>query len=167
MKKLITVKCKLLILNLLISFSHALGTSDFVPGFMTSGTNTETADSNLPIKPLLDTKRNNNSGEVWFCSNEQKKSNIGVNNSVFCKSNASDAVARSATYNDSSNADKSKMVDVTNKITQPTANQSSLLDQSTKNELDRYKNGFNLPIQTGENVKMTVGQNQIDFKIKY
>lgn len=164
MNKLAKFTLNMLIPGFLVGHSYALGVADFVPGFMTAAP-TENADPNLPVKPLVNSKRNASAGSSWYCNRAQNDSNGG--NSVFCKGNASDTVARVITYESTDSADKSKVVDITNQAAQTTANQNALLDQSTKNELDKSKNNFSLPIQPSKNVNMNVGQNQVDFNIKY
>lgn len=146
-----------------ISDIYALGIADFVPGFM-AGDPTESSDPNLPIKPLVNTKRNSSSSQSWYCN---RTHNDGERSNIFCKDNASDTTARVITYGNNDGGDKSKMVDITNRAAQTTANQSSLLDQPTKNELDKSKNNFSLPIQPSQNVNVHVGQSQVDFNIKY
>jgi|GEM_PF-6297915 len=154
---------KLLILCFWANNLCALGVADFVPGFMTSGP-TESSDPTLPIKPLVTTKRNNNASRSWYCNRTQ---NDGKSN-VFCKGNEGGSAARVITYANSDHDDKTKVVDVTNGTTvQSTANQTALLDQSTRNEIYKYNNNFSLPIQPSKNVNMNVGQNKVDFNIKY
>ncbi|MCC2625472.1 MAG: hypothetical protein K0R14_1345 [Burkholderiales bacterium] len=155
---------KLLILCLWVSDISALGLADFVPGFIASGP-TESSDPNMPIKPLVTTKRNNSANHnSWYCNRtrEDGKSN------VFCKDNESSTAARVITYSNSEHDDKSKVVDMSSGGTvQSTANQSALLDQSTRNEMYKYNNNFSVPIQPSKNVNMNVGQNKLDVNIKY
>jgi hypothetical protein len=148
---------------LLIINTWALGLADFVPGFIEPKA-TESSDPNLPIKPLVNSKRNSSSGSggSWYCNRTQGD----VSNNVFCN-NEVDTNGRVITYGNNANADKSKVVDITSNPAQTTANQSALLDQSTKNELDKSKNNFSLPIQPSKDVNMNVGQNQLDVTIKY
>lgn len=153
---------KLLILCFWANSLCALGVADFVPGFMTSGP-TESSDSTLPIKPLVITKRNNSASRSWYCNRTQ---NDGKSN-VFCKDSESSSTARVITYANGDHDDKTKVVDMTNGAAQSTANQTALLDQSTRNEIYKYNNNFSLPIQPSKNVNMNVGQNKLDVNIKY
>lgn len=151
---------RILLICLLSTNVVALGLADFVPGFMSSEPK-ESSDPNLPVKPLVEGKRNSSAGSTWYCNRTQN----GPSN-VFCKNNASDTVSRVITYGDG-NGDKSKVVDISNQAAQTISNQTSLQDQSTKSELDKSKNNFSLPIQPSKDVNMNVGQNQVDFNIKY
>jgi hypothetical protein len=156
---------KLLILCLYGCDVGALGLADFVPGFMTSGP-TESSDPTMPIKPLVTTKRNNSANHnSWYCNRTKEDGKTNV----FCKDNESGtAAARVITYSNSEHGDKSKVVDMSGSGTvQSTANQSALLDQSTKNEMYKYNNNFSVPIQPSKNVNMNVGQNKLDVNIKY
>lgn len=164
MDRSIEIMIKLLVLSLFGCSACALGLADFVPGFITSGP-TESADPNLPIKPLVNVKRNSGASGTWYC-NRTQNGGSGGGNTVFCKDNASDTVARAITY-DNTTGDKSQMVDITNQAAQTTANQTALIDQATKNEIDKSKNNFSLPIQPSKNVNVNVGQSQVDFNIKY
>lgn len=148
----------------MVSNVYALGVSDFVPGFMTSAPS-ESADPNLPIKPLVDSKRKTSASNTWYCNRAQGEGHGG--NSVFCKNHVNDTVARVITYGTNNNGDRSQVVDITNQAAQTSANQNALLDQSTKHELDKSKNNFSLPIQPSKNVNVNVGQSQVDFNIKY
>lgn len=161
MYKLVEFSIKLVILGFLANSAGALGLADFVPGFITSGP-TESSDPNLPIKPLVTTKRNNGAHGSWYCNRTQSKSN------VFCKDTESATAAHVITYDNSDHEDKSRVVDVVPDGTvQTTANQTALLDQSTRNEIYKYNNNFSLPIQPSKNVNMNVGQNKLDVNIKY
>jgi len=162
MDKLIERTVKLLIFCFWAYHVTALGVADFVPGFMTSGP-TESSDTTLPIKPLVTTKRNNSASRSWYCNRTQ---NDGKSN-VFCKGNESDSASRVITYANSEHDDKTKVVDMTSGTVQSTANQTSLLDQTTRNEMYKYNNNFTLPIKPSKNVNMNVGQNKVDFNIKY
>ncbi len=158
---------KLLILCLWVSSIGALGLADFVPGFMTSAP-TESSDPDMPIKPLVTTKRNNANNtnhNSWYCNRTREDGKTNV----FCKDNESGtAAARVTTYSNNEPNDKSKVVDMSNGGTvQSTSNQSALLDQSTRNEMYKYNNNFSVPIQPSKNVNMNVGQNKLDVNIKY
>jgi hypothetical protein len=151
---------KFITLCFLVTNTYALKLADFSSGFIASGT-TESSDLTLPVKPLVTTKRDNSKHRSWYCNRTQSKSN------VFCKENESGTAARVITYADGDGDDKSKVVDVSSGAAQSTANQSSLLDQSTKNEIYKYNNNFTLPIKPSENIDMDVGPNRVGVNIKY
>ncbi len=153
---------KLLIICLWANSVSALGLADFAPNFITPGP-TESSDPNLPIKPLVTTKRNNANNRSWYCNRTQGN---GKSN-VFCKNTESATSARVITYANEDGDDKSKVVDITSGAAQSTANQTALLDQSTRNEMYKYNNNFSVPIQPSKNINMNVGQNKVDFNIKY
>lgn len=153
---------KLLILYVWCAFANALELTDFVPGFMIADP-VESSDSSLPVKPFVSTKRGNKANGSWYCNRIHND-----NNNVFCKNDSeSDAAIRVVTHYNSTSTDKTKVVDITDQSGETNVNQAALLDRATKNELDKTRNNFGVPIQPSEKINMHVGKNQVDFNIKY
>jgi hypothetical protein len=155
-----------LVLSSMFSVSLALSMSDFVPGFLTGKSNKESAviDTQLPVRPLVEVKRNASGSDTWYCNRMQNT----VSN-IFCEKNRSSQVVKQITYDGSKIADQSRMVDnsTTANYAQPSANQSALQTQETKNLIQKYQDNFTVPVPTGKDVKMNINQQQIEFNIKY
>lgn len=153
----------------------ALGLADFVPGFLVPANVSESsgADDTLPVKPLVDAKRNSSETDSWYCAHNKQQS-VG---NVFCNKNNSSAVAgRVLTYESSPQGDTNQVVDSSVvrageglKPVGPstTSNQFTLQDQQLKNAFDKTQNNFSVPIQPSNDVKMNINQQQIQFNIQY
>ena len=153
----------------------ALGLADFVPGFLVPANVNESsgADESLPVKPLVDAKRNSSETDSWYCAHNKQQS-VG---NVFCNKNSSSGVAgRVLTYESSPQGDTNQMVDnsvvkaggVPKSIGPNTSsNQFTLQDQQLKNAFDKTQNNFSVPIQPSNDVKMNINQQQIQFNIQY
>lgn len=158
---------KFILIIFIFAFANcfALQMSDYVPNFLLPSDGT-TESVQIPVRALVDTKRNSSSSKSWYCVRNQD--NVG---NVFCnKTNTSDVV-KSLTYESSTVGDKTKVIDNTvtgNKIGQNTSsNQATLQDQEVKNSLQKSQGGFMVPIAPSKDVNMNVNQQQIQFNINY
>ena len=153
-----------------INNCYALGLADFVPGFLVPSNVNEAglADDTLPVKPLVDVKRNSSQTNSWYCARSQAG---GARSNVFCNKDSSSAVAQALTYESNPTADRNKVVD--NSVTgsklnlNTSSNQSTLQDQQLKNAINKNQNNFLVPIQPSNDVKMKINAQQVQFNIQY
>lgn len=148
----------------------ALSLTDFVPGFLLPEDHAESDAANLPIKPLVDPKRNASSGEkTWYCTRMQN----GVSN-VFCNKNTD--VTKVITYGNNVKQDKPNVIDnaaaSNNDINQNmAARTTSFQDQKVTNLLqkqqDQIQNNASIPLQPAKDVKMNINAQQVQFNIQY
>jgi hypothetical protein len=147
---------------LCINKGIALKTSDIVPGFLMPEYK-ESSDSTIPVKPLIETNRNDNNADAsWYCNRTKEGQN-----SVFCNKDTDNANNReSISYNNDKNSDKTSVVDIST-TAKTSSDQSALQDQHTKEALQRQQNNLSVPIKPTKNVDVNVGQQQVQIKIKY
>lgn len=149
-----------------INNSYTLGLADFVPGFLVPSDISESsgADETLPVKPLVEAKRNSSQTNSWYCTRSQS-------NNVFCNKNTNLAVAHVLTYESNPNADNNKVVDNSVSGTKlnlgTNSNQNTLQDQQLKDALEKNQNNFSVPIQPSNDVKMKINAQQVQFNIQY
>ncbi len=158
------MKILYVLLVCIIQSTFALGVADFVPSFIMPSQE----DPNLPVKPLVEVKRNASSGDTWYCNQMQNK---GTN--VFCEKKVDKAIAKVMTYKGSIVADNSKMVEnsATGDYAKSTVNQNSLQDQQTRDAISKSNNNFLVPIKPSNDVNFNVNpvnpNQQVEINIKY
>ncbi len=160
----------------------ALSLDDFVPDFLTSSPKTESSvNSEIAFSiPESSKKRNASSNSAWYCDR--------VHN-VFCsKQDASKVIAlavESSISNSAANINpdanpngkyfnrNSNNYDqnAINNFNLTNSNQSALQTYSPKlnnqSAEDQIRNNVAVPIQADKNTNISVGQQQIEFNIKY
>ena len=146
------------------NFVGGIGLEEFVPEFLRPSSESY-ASNTIPVKPLVEVKRNSSEDKSWYCN----RNKINVNN-VFCKNNNAFTVDSSGNTESKVLGDRTAVVDNSiqgSKIGQNTiANPTTLQDQEVKNTLQK-QNGFLVPIAPSSDVKMNVNQQQIQFNNKY
>lgn len=152
-----------ILVTLYSSIGYALGLADFVPGFLS--THSSESSDNLPVKPLVDTKRNASANKTWYCNRVQQ--NAAAN--VFCNKNNGSATVKFVDVNSGEDGDKTAIIDnsASGNYAQSSSNQGALQDQSTRNALAQRNGQFAVPIQPSKNVNLNVNQQQIQVQIKY
>lgn len=157
----------------------ALELDDFVPSFLSAAHKTEsaTADPALAFSlPEASKKRNSSSSGSWYCDR--------VSGIVCTKQNASRVIAQTVSGDNSIiananqgandqyfNRNKSNFnQNATNNFNITNSNQSALqiyAPQLNYSAEQQIKNNMAVPIQADKNTSVSVGQQQIEFNIKY
>lgn len=146
--------------------------SDFVPDNLVGNNNADSgADTTVPVKPLVNNTRNTtqNNDNSWYC---HSSSDASISNNVFCNK-GTNTTDKSVVFESSgTNKVEDKMVDNSvgangNNISQPSANQQTLQDQQVRNAINKTQNGFSVPLQPSDDVKLNINQQQIQFNIQY
>ncbi len=163
-----------LIFILPVSFS--LNLSELVPTYLFNGNNgpNSGADPNMPVKPLINPHRNTTKykDNTWYCNGEESSENINVANNIFCQKNTTidnrNVILESSNVNDI----RGKVVDnsVGNAgqvMVKSYSNQQTMQDQQVRNTINRAQNSFSVPLQPNDDVKLNIGQQQIQLNIKY
>lgn len=135
---------------------HAVEISEYIPEFLKSEASADRNES-VAIKPFVENKRavRDNS---WYC----RRVGGGGGGSVFCKNNSSQPFG-AGLVEESSLPVKSTAVPSS---VQPNSNQYTLQSQQTRNVINNTNN-FSVPIHPNDDVNITVGQQQLEFNMKY
>lgn len=147
---------------------NALEVNDFVPGFLMP--TPESAELELPVKPLVDTKRNGSATTSWYCN--RNPNSTDQNENVFCNKNGNGSTVKNLRYESASiSGDKTAVID--NTVTgvkiggTTSANQNTLQTPDLKNSIQKSQGGFMVPIAPNNDMNMNINQQQIQFNIKY
>lgn len=176
----------LVVLLFFMSEVFAISLDDFVPDFLDpSGHKTESSiDPQVAFSLPADTKkRAASSSDAWYCNRKQnvfcnRKEESSANTTLVVESSSgitgngivNDAYtgANGSYFNrNSNNYDQNALnnFNITNsnqaamQVASPKLNNSSMEDQ--------LRNNVTVPVQAGKNTNVNIGQQQIEFNIKY
>lgn len=157
------MKISNIVLVCIIKSTFALGLADYVPEFIMPSQE----DPDLPVKPLVEVKRNA-SDTTSYCNRMQNKGD-----NVFCEKKVNTAIAKAMTYKGNAVADNSSIVEnsVTGNYAKSTVNQNALQDQPTRDVIQKSGNNFLVPIKPSDSVNFNVNptnlNQQLEVNIKY